>query len=77
MSDESKISMCQHCGFPREASQTVYRLLESRPSYHQEETRIDMTKGIDIQILRCSNPKCEFIELKAPKRWPERVPRQS
>jgi hypothetical protein len=69
--------LCSRCKSVMEPSLTVYRLPESLPSRLSDEPQTDLKKGIDIQILHCSNPECEFIELKVPKRWPLRVPSQS
>jgi hypothetical protein len=68
--------LCSHCKFTMEDSQTVYAIPESKHA-NWDESRIDLTKAINVQILRCSNPECDFIELKAPKRWPSFGPLQS
>ena len=74
MSNETVL--CLRCTSVMEASQTVYALPESKIS-NASESRVDLTKAVNIQILRCSNPECDFIEFKAPKHWPSFAPRQS
>jgi hypothetical protein len=69
--------LCSRCRSVMEPSLTVYRLPESLPFNLGNEPQTDLEKGIDIQVLHCSNPECEFIELKAPKRWPIHVHPQS
>jgi hypothetical protein len=65
--------LCLRCTSIMEPSLIVYRLPESLPSGLSDEPQTDLKKGIDIQILHCSNSECEFIEFKVPKRWPSRV----
>jgi hypothetical protein len=73
MSDENKEVLCRHCGARMEHSQTVYSLPEGKRTL-SNAVKIDLDRAIDLQVLRCSNPECAFIELKAPKRWPSLTP---
>ena len=65
---------CRHCGAAMEHLNTGYALPEVRSS-NLDEVKIDPKRTINLQVLRCSNPDCDFIELKAPKRWPTGIPR--
>jgi len=61
--------LCLRCKSPMEASQTAYVIPEGKRS-NPGENKVDLTRAIHVQLLRCSNPECEFVEFKAPKSWP-------
>ena len=69
MSSDKEIILCLRCDSAMESSQDVYVLPKGKTS-NLDEDKVDLKKVINLQLLRCSNPKCDFIELKAPKRWP-------
>jgi|GEM_PF-6725013 len=75
MPNENETVLCLRCNSAMEALEDAYAIQLGRGSNVDKE-RIDSTKTILIQVLRCSNPDCDFIELKAPKRWPSIVPKQ-
>jgi hypothetical protein len=68
--------LCLRCKSALEASQTVYVIPEGKRS-NPGENKVELTRAVNVQMLRCSNPECDFIEFKAPKDWPSFVPRQS
>jgi hypothetical protein len=69
MPAENESIKCLRCNSAMESSQDVYVLPKGRSS-NLDEIKVDLTKVISLQLLRCSSPECDFIELKAPKRWP-------
>jgi hypothetical protein len=73
MSVNQENVLCLRCKSEMEHSNIVYAIPESRNS-SQSDNKVNLTKAIPIQILRCSNPECDFIELKAPKHWPSSIP---
>jgi hypothetical protein len=76
MSANKEKVLCLRCQSEMEHSDTVYAIPQGG-SLNPNEEQINPKKAINIQILRCSNPECDFIELKAPKRWPSSVPRRT
>ena len=66
---EEKV-LCSRCKSEMKHLSEGYAIPRGRSS-NQDQNQVDLTRAINIQILRCSNPECDFIELKAPKKWPD------
>lgn len=75
MSNNNESILCLRCNSKMEPMQEVYAIPRGRSS-NSDEVKVDLTKVINLQLIRCSNGACGSIEVKAPNHWPSLSPAQ-